>query len=163
MAICLRMRYGIHTFALLVDPLAPFSTVTTELFFALRDRSEQGLQASAADAPEPLPPVGKNVQVSYGVLKDQHDVSKGWKDLDIQGDETPVSKGLKNNALVAFVIWDPEELDEAPDFVAQWPRLEEDEEEADIDEDMADGEQRPVQGNGKGKAEAVYEDDELDL
>lgn len=161
MAICLRMRYGIHTFSLLVDPLAPFSTVTTELFFALRDRSEQGLKASAADPPEPLPPVGKDVQVSYGVLKDQHNVNKGWKDLDVQGDETPVSKGLKNNALVAFVIWDPEELDEAPDFVAQWPRLEEDDD--DDDDEMADVEEQPVRGNGKGKAAAVDEDDELDL
>lgn len=145
MSISLRMKYGIHTIFILVDPLAPFSAVTTELLFALRDSHAQGLRATADDPiSTPIPPEGKDVHVSYGVLKDPHDETKGWKDLKIQGDESPVSKGLKNNAMVAFVIHDAEEVNEIPEFVVQWAQYDEDDE---IDE-------------GETKAEVVDEEDE---
>lgn len=164
MPISLRLKYGIHTFFLLVEPLAPFSTITSELLFAMRDRSEQGLKASAADPPQSLPPTGHDVHVSYSVMKDPNDPSQGWKDLHIRGDETPVSKGLKNNTVVAFVIQEANDADEPPpDFVVQWPRVEDDEDE-DEDEEMVQ-KQYEVGGRttGKGKAPAVDEDDDLDL
>lgn len=152
MHIALNLKYGIHTFVVLADPLAPFSNVTSELWFALRDRldKDQGLKAAHDEPPRPLPPVGKDVRIAYAVLKDTRNTSKGWKDLDIQGDETPVSKGLKNNATVAFVICDVNDDEEpVPEFVVQWPRLEEDSEEED-DTEL------------RGGAEAVDEDDGMD-
>lgn len=161
MPISLRLKYGIHTFFLLVEPLAPFSTITTELLFAVRDRSEPGLKASTADPPQFPPPAGKDARVSYSVMRNPNDPSKGWKDLQIQGDETPVSKGLKNNTVVAFVIQDANDADEPPDFVVQWPRVEEDD---DLDEEMGQEDDEVAEKTtGKGKAPAVDEDDDLEL
>ncbi|ROW04779.1 hypothetical protein VMCG_04776 [Cytospora schulzeri] len=136
MPISLRLKYGVHTIFLLVDPLAPFSDLTTELFSVLRDRHSSGLRAAHDEPPQPLPREDTDAHVSYGVLKDPHDESKGWKDLKIEGSETPVSKGLKNNMMVAFVIRDTDEADEAPQFVVQWPKLEEDEDEGEGAEEM---------------------------
>ncbi|KUI70521.1 hypothetical protein VM1G_06568 [Cytospora mali] len=117
MPISLRLKYGVHTIFLLVDPLAPFSEVTTELLDVLRDRHAEGLRATHDDLPEPLPQEDADSHVSYGVLKDPHDESKGWKDLKIDGSETPIDKGLKNNMMVAFVIRDASEAGEAPHFL----------------------------------------------
>lgn len=133
MPISIRLKYGVHTIFLLADPLAPFYEITTELFSILRDRHTAGLRASQDEPPEPLPEQGADAHVSYGVLKDPHDESKGWKDLKIKGSETPISKGLKNNMMVAFVIQEADEADEAPQFVVQWPKLEEDEDEDEIE------------------------------
>lgn len=160
MPISLRLKYGVHTFFLLVDPLAPFSSVTTELLFALRDRTDDGLKASAADPPQPLPPVDKDIHVSYGLMKDPNDKKKGWKDLKIQGDETPVSVGLKNNTVIAFLIRDAEEADESPEFVVEWPYTGEDDDE---DIDMSEEEDVGAKSTGKGKGLAVDEDDDPEL
>ncbi|KAK7733989.1 hypothetical protein SLS53_007984 [Cytospora paraplurivora] len=146
MPISLRLKYGIHTIFLLADPLAPFSEITIELLSVLRDRHSAGLRATRDDPPQPLPQEDESAHVSYGILKDPHDESKGWKNLKIDGSETPVSKGLKNNTMVAFVVREADEADGAPQFVVQWPKLEvedeededgmdQDEEEEDEDED----------------------------
>ncbi|KAF3764136.1 hypothetical protein M406DRAFT_243845, partial [Cryphonectria parasitica EP155] len=135
MPICLCMRYGIHTFSLLVSPLSTFSDITAELIFAIRDRdrngdpNNQGLSARSGAPPKPLPSSDQDVRISYGVLRDPNDSEKGWTDLKIQGDETPVKKGLKNSSLVAFVIRDPNDLDKPPEFVVQWPQLSPDDDE----------------------------------
>lgn len=152
MPISLRLKYGVHTIFLLADPLAPFSELTAELFSVLRDRHAAGLRASHDDPPEPLPQEDADAHVSYGVLKDPHDESKGWKDLKIEGSETPVSKGLKNNMMVAFVIRNADEADEAPQFVVQWPKLEEE------DEGEGEGEEEMDEA---GMDEDEDEDDEL--
>lgn len=133
MPISLRMKYGSHTLFVLINPLATFPDLTTELIFALRDSNVHGLRAKADDPePTPLPSPDKNIHVAYGVLKDPHDETKGWKHLKAEGDETLVSKGLKNNAMVAFVIRDASEADEVPEFVVQWAQYDEDEDE-DVD------------------------------
>lgn len=139
MPISLRLKYGVHTIFLLADPLAPFTNITTELFSILRDRHADGLRAAHDEPPQPLPKQGAEARVAYGILRDPHDESRGWKDLKIDGSETPIDKDLKNNAMVAFVIRDASEADEAPHFVVQWPKLEdEDEEEEGADVDMDD-------------------------
>lgn len=160
MPISLCMRYGIHTFTLLVEPLAPFSNITAELLFAIRDRDpdNRGLLASPGAQPVSVPPEGHDVHISYGVLKDPNDSEKGWKDLKIEGGETPVSKGLRNNSLVAFVIRGADEADEAPEFVAQWPQLNEPDE---VDEDEDDGPDSA--GNGRQTMDDDDDDDDLDM
>lgn len=161
MPISLRLKYGSHTFFLLVDPLAPFSDITDELLFAVRDRTDQGLKATTSDLPRAPPQAGEEVQVAYGVMNDPNDSSRGFKDLLIKGDETPVSKGLKNNTVVAFVIRSAEDAGETPEFTVQWPRVDEDEDE---DEEMEQEDAQPaVTGANKGKAPAAEEDDDLDL
>lgn len=175
MPISLRLKYGLHTFFLLVEPLDPFSAITAELIEALHDRAEPILATTTkivpvwnpvtkemidtwvpAD-PVPVPDKDKELHVAYGVLKDPHDVSKGWKDLNIQPDDTPVSRGLKNNAELAFVVRGVEEADEAPEFIVlplRW-ELDNDEEEEQQEDDAADLPSGGTKGKGKGKEKAV--------
>lgn len=138
MPISLRLKYGIHTIFLLVDPLAPFSELTAELFSVLQDRYPDGLRPSIDELPTALPAEGTDYHIAYGILKNPHDDSKGWKDLRIKGDETPVSKGLRNNDMVAFVIRDADEADDTPVFMVHLPKFEEEEGDDDQDE-LADG------------------------
>jgi hypothetical protein len=145
MPISLRLKYGVHTIFLLVDPLAPFSELTAELFSVLQDRHPDGLRPSIEDLPTPLPSEGEDYHIAYGVLKDPHDDSKGWKSLRIKGGETPASKGLRNNDMVAFVVRDADEADDTPAFVVHIPKLDgDDDEDEDQDQDqdqdeLADG------------------------
>lgn len=138
MPISLRLKYGVHTIFLLVDPLAPFSELTAELFSVLQDRHPDGLRPDVDELPTPIPSEGSDYHIAYGVMKNPNDDTKGWKDLRIQGDETPVSKGLRNNDPLAFVIRDADEADETPVFVVKIPKLDGDDEDEDQDE-LADG------------------------
>ncbi|KAL1877967.1 hypothetical protein Daus18300_002321 [Diaporthe australafricana] len=133
MPISLRLKYGVHTIFLLVDPLAPFSELTAELFSVLQDRHPDGLRPSLDDMPTPLPAEDADYHIAYGVLKNPHDDSKGWKDLRIEGDETPVGKGLRNNDMVAFVVREADEADDVPVFVVHLPKFEEEEGEEEED------------------------------
>lgn len=173
----LRFKYGIHTFFLLIEPLDTFSTITTELIEALHDRAEPILATTTKIVPvwdpvtkdmintwepaDPVPVPGKDqaLHVAYGVLKDPHDVSKGWKDLNIQPDDTPVSRGLKNNAELAFVVRPADQADEPPEFNVlplRW-ELDNDEEEEQLEEEVAadHGGSGGVKGKGKGKEKAL--------
>lgn len=138
MPISLRMKYGVHTIFLLVDPLASFFELTAELFSVLQDRHPDGLRPSLEDMPTPLPAEGADYHIAYGILKNPHDDSKGWKDLRIQGDETPAGKGLRNNDMVAFVVRDADEAEDTPVFVVHLPKFEEEEGDEDQDE-LAEG------------------------
>lgn len=138
MPISLRLKYGVHTIFLLVDPLGPFSDITTELFSAIQERHPDGLRPDVDEPPTPIPPEGSDYHIAYGVMKNPDDDSKGWKDLRIQGDETPVSKGLHNNDVVAFVVRDADEADETPVFVVRIPKFDGDDEDEDQDE-LAEG------------------------
>ncbi|POS76951.1 hypothetical protein DHEL01_v204651 [Diaporthe helianthi] len=138
MPISLRLKYGVHTIFLLVDPLAPFSELTAELFSVLQDRHPDGLRPDIDEPPTPLPSEDADYHIAYGVMKDPHDDSKGWKNLRIQGDETPVSKGLRNNDVLAFVVRDADEADETPVFVVKIPKLDAEDEDEDQDE-LGDG------------------------
>lgn len=138
MPISLRLKYGVHTIFLLVDPLAPFSELSEELFSALRDRYPEGLRQGLEEEPTPIPAEGADYHIAYGILKNPHDDSKGWKDLRIKGDETPVSKGLRNNDVVAFVVRDADEADDTPVFVVHIPKFEDEEGDEGQDE-LAEG------------------------
>lgn len=130
MPISLRMKYGCHTLFLLMDPLATFSDLRTELLFALRDSNTLGLRPTAKNSePTPLPPPDQDIRITYGVMKNPRDETKGWKDLEAEDDQTLVSRGLKNNTAVAFVIQDTTDADQTPDFVVEWPQYDEEEEE----------------------------------
>lgn len=173
----LRFKYGIHTFFLLIEPLDPFSAITAELIEALHDRAEPILATTTKVVPVwdpvtkemintwepadplPVPDKAKDLHVAYGVLKDPHDVSKGWKDLNIQPDDTPVSRGLKNNAELAFVVRDADQADEPPEFNVlplRWELENDDEEAQQEEEDGPDfGGVGGAEGKGKGKEKAL--------
>lgn len=133
------MRYGIHFFFIFADQLAPFSAITTELLSLLREQCPEGLIPSR-DSPKrtPIPKSGQDFRVLYAKLSNPHDVSQGWKDLSIKGSECPLSMGIVNNTVLAFVIQDEDEEDNTPEFVVEWPSYEEEEEAEgadDMDED----------------------------
>lgn len=110
-----------------VDPLAPFSKITDELLFILRERYPQGLSASRSlSTTMTVPPRDQQVRVAYAVLRTPNDPSQGWKDLHITGDEKPVDKNIKNNSVLAFVLQDPQQEEESPNFEVEWPSLDED-------------------------------------
>lgn len=130
--ISLRLKYGKHTIFLFVDPLQPFSRITDELLYVLRERYPDGLHASR-DSPTtvPIPAEGQQVHVAYAVLKTPSDPSQGWKNLRITGDEKPVDKNIKNNGVIAFVLQSPEDVDENPTFDVEFPSPDDDNEMAD--------------------------------
>lgn len=182
MPISLRFKYGLHTFFLLVEPLDPFSAITAELIEALHDRAEPILATTTKIVPEwnaathemidtwvpadpvPVPSKDKALHVAYGVLKDPHDVSKGWKDLDIQPDDTPVSRGLRNNAELAFVVRDADDADEPAQFNVLPLRWElEDDDDGDIEHQECAAAHRDSATKGKGKEKAVKSGEDADV
>lgn len=139
MPISLRLKYGVHTIFLLVDALAPFSEITAELFSVLQDRHPDGLRPDVDELPTPIPSEDADYHIAYGVMKNPHDDSKGWKDLRIQGDETPISKGLRNNDVLAFLVRDADEADETPVFVVKIPKLDMGDEDDEDQDELAEG------------------------
>ncbi|OIW23766.1 hypothetical protein CONLIGDRAFT_686001 [Coniochaeta ligniaria NRRL 30616] len=118
----LRLKYGKHTVFMFVDPLQPFSKTTDELLDILRERYPDGLHASR-DSPTtvPVPAKDQQVHVAYALLKAPSDPSQGWRNLRIAGDEKPADKNIKNNSVIAFVLQNPEDVDENPTFTVEFP------------------------------------------
>ncbi len=130
MAVSLRLKHGAHTFFLFVDPLSPFSKITDELLEILRERYPDGLSQSTRGGDiTQVPAEGETAHVSYAVLRNTRDQLSGWKNLNIEGDETPASKSLKDNAVVAFAIHTGDiDEDEEPQFQVEFPELDDEEE-----------------------------------
>ena len=118
----LRLKHGIVTVFVTAESTEPFSKVTDELLQTLRERYPDGLKTSTG-GPETtaVPPAGADIRVSYAVLKNPRDQESGWKDLKVTGDETPASKGLKDNTIVAFALSEGD-VDE-PSFQVEFPSM----------------------------------------
>lgn len=140
----IRFKHGIHTIFLFVDPMAPFSAVTTELLQVLRERYPQGLTKSISPPQStPVPTSGDDAHISYALLVNPYDPTQGWKNLNIKGTETPLEKDLKDNMVIAFAIRGSEGPgDDEPEFIVDWPQLDEEDggvaDEEEIDEDVDD-------------------------
>lgn len=132
--ISIRFKHGIHTIFLLVDPLKPFSNITDELMNVLRSRYPNGLTACAMPFQNTeIPETMNDSHVCYGTMVDVNDNIKGWRNLKIRDRDTPASKGLKDGSVLAFAFASDEE---DPEFVVEWPKLD-DEEDDDDDGEMA--------------------------
>lgn len=187
----LRFKYGIHTFFLLVKPTETFYNISQELIEALRDR-EMPILATETMPPspthaidpltgeeavfqpvDPVPVPNKDdddVRVQYGVLKDIYHVDKGFNNLHIKPNDTPLGKGFKNNDVLAFVI---HKADEAPpEFNVKPSKWEDDDDEEKAVDNNEEDEQSQTQapksraakgkGKGKGKQTAVSRGDDVD-
>ncbi|QBZ64444.1 hypothetical protein PoMZ_06142 [Pyricularia oryzae] len=125
----LRFRFGIHTIFLLVSPLTTFDDISVELLSAIRERYPRGLSSSRISPNDtPIPGDGEEVIVVYGALASRHNL-ESWRDLKIQGSETPVSKSIKDGTDIAFLVRTPDEEDDPVKFVVEWPRLDDDDDE----------------------------------
>jgi hypothetical protein len=127
----IRLKHGIHTIFLFVDSLAPFSEVTNSLLDILRERYPAGL-TTTIDPPKStqVPTSEDEVQIAYASLVNQHDVSKGWKELRIKEDDTPGTLGIKDGSILAFTFRPADDADEEAVFLVEWPKLDDDYEEA---------------------------------
>ncbi|EJT75005.1 hypothetical protein GGTG_08843 [Gaeumannomyces tritici R3-111a-1] len=127
----LRFKYGIHTIYMLVSPLNTFAQISADLLEILQERYPKGLSSTLGATDTPVP---ADAAVSYGILQQQSrrggDSSRAaeWRNLKVRDTDTPVAKGLKDNMDVAFALQSPEDADDAPQFVVEWPSLDEEEE-----------------------------------
>jgi len=102
----LRFKHGKHTIFLFAEPNTPFPSIISELLKTLHERYPNGLPVSTSPGSFKIP--DDVLEVTLGVPADQHDISKGWTELDTgaQGGlkETPRSLGLKDGGMVAFAF-----------------------------------------------------------
>lgn len=101
--ITIRFKHGTCTVFLFVDPMSTFADVSQELLEVLQERYPQGI-SSASKPATALPEEAS--QIAYAVPKSAADPAQGWKPLKVGSSDTPVSKGLKNGAMVAFAFKD---------------------------------------------------------
>ncbi|KAI0006603.1 hypothetical protein F4779DRAFT_620434 [Xylariaceae sp. FL0662B] len=122
----IRFKHGSHTIFLFVDPSKPFSDVAEELLEVLAERYPDGLTTSASPLNKSKLPEDA-AQIEFAIPKMLADPSQGWKPLGVTEEDTPVSKGLKDNAVVAFAFRpeDADENDEIP-FPVDFPSYDDD-------------------------------------
>ena len=116
-SIGLRLKFGIHTIYLLVDPLIEFSQLGEMLLEILHDRYPEGLRKEL-DFEElvPIPTEGDDIKIAWAVQKDPMDVEKGWKNLRVKGGETLASKQLVHTTALAFTFVEEMTPDSEIDF-----------------------------------------------
>ncbi|KAI0599043.1 hypothetical protein F4775DRAFT_552674 [Biscogniauxia sp. FL1348] len=108
----IRFKHGNQTIFLFVDAQQPFSEIQEELLGVLRERYPQGLATLSSPQKTELP--DEPSRIVFAVPKAPADLSQGWKPLKVQEDDTPASKNLKDNSVVAFAFR-PEDADEDDD------------------------------------------------
>lgn len=119
---------------MLVSPLETFAQISADLLEVLNERYPDGLSSTVGANDTPIP---ADAVVSYGILQQQSRRGGGdsaraaeWRNLKVGDADTPVAKGLKDGMDVAFVLRSPEEAEDgAPQFVVEWPSLDDEEEE----------------------------------
>ncbi|KAK8058026.1 hypothetical protein PG994_008474 [Apiospora phragmitis] len=121
--ITIRFKHGTCTVFLFVDPTSTFADVSSELLEVLQERYPEGISSNSKPATA-LPDDAS--QIAYAVPKSAADPSQGWKPLKVGSSDTPVSKGLKNGAMVAFAFKDE---DGEADFDVDFPTYEDEVEE----------------------------------
>lgn len=116
--ITLRFKHSRVTVLLLVDPLTPISSLKIELLEALRERYPLGLPASPSSPSAkriPIPATPSEIKLALPI--DNHDVSKGWKKLDLKrgskvGKACPKILGIKDAGVLAFRFQEEAEKDD---------------------------------------------------
>ncbi|CAI4218452.1 unnamed protein product [Parascedosporium putredinis] len=122
----LRLKHGVHTIFLFVDALEPFSSLDAQLLEVLRERYADGyLTTSQGSTPIP----SGDATVYYARLKNSVDPSEGWKRLDVLGKDTPSKKGIADNSVLAFAIYEEGQEPDEVEFLVDWPSLDDYEEE----------------------------------
>ncbi|KAI1489493.1 hypothetical protein F5X96DRAFT_640667 [Biscogniauxia mediterranea] len=104
----IRFKHGKQTIFLFVDAQKPFSEIQEELLDVLRERYPEGLATLSSPQKTELP--DEPSRIVFAVPKAPADLSQGWKPLNVGEDDTPASRNLKDNSVVAFAIR-PEDAD----------------------------------------------------
>lgn len=121
----IRFKYGIYTIYLFVDRSSKFPDIAAELLEVLQERYPDGLKTER-DSPEVTLPDDAS-RIEFAVPKVSADPSQGWRPLRAGEDDTPVSKNLRDNQMVAFAFRD-EITEEDVVFEVAFPTYEDEEE-----------------------------------
>lgn len=100
----IRFKYGVHTIFLFVDSNSKFPDVASELLEVLQERFPDGLRADKDSPITALP--DEATRIEFATLKVPSDPSEGWSPLHPKPNDTPLTKGLKDNQVVAFAFRD---------------------------------------------------------
>ncbi|KAI4595334.1 hypothetical protein KJ359_007008 [Pestalotiopsis sp. 9143b] len=129
----IRFKYGIHTIFLFVDPNSTFADVASELLQVTQERFPNGMNADKDTPPAAVPEDSSRVE--FAVLAVPSDPSQGWTPLRAAADDKLLSKGLKDNQIVAFAFRDEDDEDIDEDaFQVAFPTYDEEEEEEEMGE-----------------------------
>lgn len=123
----LRFKHGLHTILLFVDPLQPVSAMTALLLDVLRERYPDG-ELTSTQGTMQIPPAGDDVELAYGRMRDPGDPAEGWTRLEVKPSDTPARKGIRDGEALAFAV---AREDGAAEFVVDWPRVDEYDDEGD--------------------------------
>ncbi|ORY55926.1 uncharacterized protein BCR38DRAFT_403002, partial [Pseudomassariella vexata] len=128
-----RLKYGIHSIFLLVDPTSTFGAVASELLEILQERYPDGLTTQDSKTKTALP--SDSSLIEFAVLKSPTDPLQGWKSLKAKGNDTWVGKGVKDGMMVAFAFRDEdeEEMGEVV-FVVDFPSYDDEMEEPEAED-----------------------------
>ncbi|KAK8112298.1 uncharacterized protein PG998_008755 [Apiospora kogelbergensis] len=126
--ITIRFKHRTCTIFLFVDPMSTFADVSSELLEVLQERFPDGIASPVDDRAATALPEDAS-QIAYAVPRSAADPAQGWKPLKAGAADTPVAKGLKNGAMVAFAF--PDEDGEV-DFEVDFPTYDDDE----VEEEM---------------------------
>ncbi|KAI1259195.1 hypothetical protein F5Y18DRAFT_410659 [Xylariaceae sp. FL1019] len=127
--ISLRFKHGIQTIFMFVDAMKPFTEVQEELLEVLKERFPRGIiSTSLPKRTTELPSHAS--QIKFATPKSALDPKQGWKPLQFDEEDTPASKNLKDNAILAFAITAEGDDDAEPEWEVEFPGYGDDEEEA---------------------------------
>lgn len=73
-----------------------------------------------------MPEADSDITIVYGVPKNPEDLTKGWKSLNADNDETLASKKLTDLSVVAFALVEPMDDEEDVEFEVELPSYEDD-------------------------------------
>ncbi|KAI1138099.1 hypothetical protein F5Y05DRAFT_385184 [Hypoxylon sp. FL0543] len=127
-----RFKYGVHTIVLFVDPTKPFSDLADELLEILRDRYPDGLTASTLTSEKTELPDDPS-QIQFALPKSPIDLSQGWTPLRVGKKDTPASKRIQDNSVMAFAFG-PRDADEdfEVEFEVDFPQLQDEYDEEEL-------------------------------
>ncbi|KAI1812573.1 hypothetical protein GGS20DRAFT_557193 [Poronia punctata] len=120
----LRFKIGNQTIFLFVDPLESFLQTQHDLLDILKEVYPDGIPISATNTKKmSIPEAASHIKLA--VPKNPLDLNQGWKPLSLRPEDSATSLGIKDNAIVAFVGSNNEELDSA-DFYVDVPSFDDD-------------------------------------
>ena len=119
----LRLKHGLHTIFLFVDPLQPVSAMSAQLIAVLHERYPEG-ELTTSQGPTPIPGPDAEAKVMYGKLRNPGDVTEGWLRMEIKDQETPSKGGITDGSLLAFAFVPEGTEEEDVEFVVDWPSVE---------------------------------------
>ncbi|KAK4444145.1 hypothetical protein QBC34DRAFT_385575 [Podospora aff. communis PSN243] len=120
--ITLRLKHGIHTIFLFAEPSWTFSKLSAELLEVLRERYPDGLSTTETTTPIPA-----DARVAYAVPRNKEDLTRGWKQVKAEDDDTLAERKLVDLTAVAFALVGAGDEDASVEFVVDVPMPYEDE------------------------------------